>query len=144
MAPTSKSFSAKFKIEVLKSIRDKGCSNSAGARHFGIDEKNIRRWKTQSDPLHKVVKDGFSKAKHLPGYGRRPFSENLEELVYQWVITKRLQKQRVTRKGIQQKALELYESIIKGKQEFHFSKGWLEKFMTSYSLSLRRKTTQSQ
>ena len=115
-----------------------------GAKYFGIDEKNIRRWKPQSDPLHKVVKDGFSKAKHLPGSGRRPLSEDLEELVYQWVITKRLQKQRVTRKGIQQKAIELYESTIKGEQEFHVSKGLLEKFMTRYSLSLRRKTTQSQ
>ena len=47
MAPTRKSFSAKFKAEVLKYITEKGCSNSAAARHFGIDEKN-RRWKTQS------------------------------------------------------------------------------------------------
>ena len=104
MAPTRKSFSAKFKTEVLKYITDKGCSNSAAARHFGIDEKNIRRWKTQSGSLHVVIKNGFSKAKHLPGSGRRPLSDDLEEMVYQWIVSKRLQKQRVTRKGIQQKS----------------------------------------
>ena len=68
----------------------------------------------------------------------------LEELVYQWIVSKRLQKQRVTRKGIQLKALELYNSTIKGELEFQASNGWLEKFMSRYSLSLRRKTTQSQ
>ena len=72
MAPTRKSFSAKFKAEVLKYITEKGCSNSAAARHFGVDEKNIRRWKTQSGSLHAVIKNGFPKAKQLPGSGRRP------------------------------------------------------------------------
>ena len=104
MTPTRKSFSAKFKAEVLKYITEKGCSNSAAARHFGIDEKN-GRWKTQSGSLHAVIKNGFSKAKQLPGSGRRPLAEDLEELIYQWILSKRLQKQRVTRKGIQQKAV---------------------------------------
>ena len=34
-----KTFSAKFKTDVLKYIMETGCSNSAGAR---MDEKNIR------------------------------------------------------------------------------------------------------
>ena len=82
MAPSRKSFSAKFKTEVLKYITDKGCSNSAAARHFGTDEKNIRRWKTQSGSLHAVIKNEFSKAKQLPGSGRRlfPFSENTSRI----------------------------------------------------------------
>ena len=37
-----KTFSAKFKPDVFKYIRETGYSNSAGARHFGMDEKNIR------------------------------------------------------------------------------------------------------
>lgn len=142
MASRRKSFSAEFKTEVLKYIKDKNCSNNAAARHFGIDEKNIRRWKTQSDPLHTIVKDGLTKAKHLPGSGRRPLSDDLEELVYQWINKKRSEKQRVTRKEIQQKALELYESTIKGEEEFLASKGWVEKFMTRYSISLRKESTQ--
>ena len=128
----------------MKHTTEKGCSNSAAARHFGIDEKNIRRWKTKSGSLHAVIKNGFSKAKQLPGSGRRPLPEDLEELVYQWIVSKRLQKQRVTRKGIQQKSVELYNSTIKGELEFQVSNGWLEKFMSHCSLSLRRKTTQSQ
>ena len=131
MAPTRKSFSAKFKAEVLKYITEKACSKSAAARHFGVDEKNIRRWKTQSGSLHAVIKNGFFKAKQLPGSGRRPLSEDLEELVYQWIVSKRLQKQRVTRKGIQQKAVELCNSTIKGELEFQASNGWLEKFIVA-------------
>ena len=90
MAPTRKSFSATFEAEVLTYSTEKGCSNSAAARHFGINEKNIRRWKTQPGSLHAVIKNGFSKAKQLPGSGRRPLLENLEELVYQWIVSKRL------------------------------------------------------
>ena len=42
------------------------------------------------------------------------------------------------------KAVELYNTTIKGEQDFQGSNGWLENFMSRYSLSLRRKTTQSQ
>ena len=75
MAPTRKSFSTKFKAEALKYITEKGCSNSAATRNFGVNENNIRRWKGQSDSLHKAIKNGLSKAKPLPGSGRRPLSE---------------------------------------------------------------------
>ena len=54
-------------------------------------------------------------------------------------LLQKLQKQHVTKKGIQQQALELYQSTIKGETEFHASKGWMEKFMRRYSLSLRKK-----
>ena len=50
MAPTGESFSARFEAEVLKYVKQKGCSNSAAARHFEIDEENIRKWKL-SDTL---------------------------------------------------------------------------------------------
>ena len=59
-------------------------------------------------PLATILKSGK----------KRPLSEDLEELVYQWIVSKRLQKQRVTRKRIQQKAVELYNSTIKGELEF--------------------------
>ena len=128
----------------MKYVEEKGCSNCAAARHFGIVEKNIRKWNIQSDSLHTVIKNGFSKAKQLSGLGRRPLSEDLEELVYQWIVGKRLKKPRVTRTGLQQKAVELYSSTAKGELEFIASNGWLEQFMSRYSLSLRKKTTQSQ
>ena len=54
---------------------EKDCSNNAAAKNFGVDEKNIRRWKGQSDSLHKVINNGFSKAKQRPRSGRRPLSE---------------------------------------------------------------------
>ena len=67
MAPTRKLFSTKFKAKVLKYITEKGCSNSVATRNFGIDKKNIRRWKGQSYSLHKVIKNGFfqSQTKYL-------------------------------------------------------------------------------
>ena len=45
----------------------------------------------------KVIKNGFSKAKKLRGSGRQPFSDDLEELVYQWILSKPLQEQRSTK-----------------------------------------------
>ena len=43
MAPTRKSFSAKFKTEVLKYIGDKARTNKAAARHFRIDYEQLKR-----------------------------------------------------------------------------------------------------
>ena len=42
------------------------------------------------------------------------------------------------------KAMELKSSATKGELEFLVSNGWLEKFISRYLLSLRKKTTQSQ
>ena len=74
MIPSKKSFFEKFKAEVLQDIREKAAQIVQSI--LELMRKNIRRWKTQSVPLHGNVNDP-------PGSGMQSFSEDLEEFVYQ-------------------------------------------------------------
>ena len=70
--------------------------------------KKKRRWRIQSDCLLKVKTNGLKKSKKLRGSVRQPLLVDMDELVYYWI---RLKKQRVTRKAVQKKALEIYENL---------------------------------
>ena len=54
-----------------------------------IDDNKYKKVETYSDHLPKGVNGGLSKAKHPPASGRSLFTKHFEELVYQWVITKK-------------------------------------------------------
>ena len=49
-----KSYTAAFKLEVIKYAEENG--NRAADREFGVNEKNVRRWRQQKDILHKTKK----------------------------------------------------------------------------------------
>ena len=74
--------------------------------------------------------------------GRKPLSSELESLVLEWVLDRRLQGLRVSRTLIRKKAAILFKEIEDtSESEFSASKGWCEKFMRRNGLSLRRKTS---
>ena len=74
---------------------------------LGLMKSNLRRWRTQAEFLNSTIKSRFLKAKKLTGSGRRPLSEDLEELVYQWVVTKMYKSNELQGKG-SRNALQLY------------------------------------
>ena len=76
----------------------------------------------------------------MPGGGRKPHAEDMEEVLAAWIEQQRGRHLRVTRTAIQRKAVELYD----GDGEFSASRGWLDKFFKRNSFSLRRRTTVSQ
>ena len=61
MAPTRKLFSTKVIAEVLKYITERGCSNSAASRNFGIDERAVEGGKVSQTLSIKLSKMGFPK-----------------------------------------------------------------------------------
>ena len=83
----------------------------------------------------------------LDGAGRKPFDEEIEESLLQWVHERRSNCLRVSRKMIANKAKFLHEEKCKEKEMpplFVPSSGWLQRFMSRHSLAIRRKTTESQ
>ena len=88
-----------------------------------------------------------SKRKQLKGAGRKPFNEDIEESLLQWVYGRCSNGPRVSRKMIANKAKFLYEEKCKEKEMpplFAASFGWLQRFMSRYGLAIRRKTSESQ
>ena len=85
MVPSRRSFTVQFNPKILKYISDNGCLNAAA----GIFElmKQTYGGKPNQISSIRVVKNGLLKTKQLSG--RSPLSEDLDELVYQWIITKR-------------------------------------------------------
>ncbi|KAE8974795.1 hypothetical protein PR002_g25796 [Phytophthora rubi] len=70
-------------------------------------------------------------------------SMNMEDMIYDLVIDKRLRKEKVTREWIADQALVCHASPHaddNAPPPFAASQHWVSNFMTRYSLSLRRRT----
>ena len=67
----------------------------------------------------------------------------MEDVLLEWIRSRRLKGLRVSRKLIMRKALHLSKEQ-QNTDDFTASNGWIQKFMRRYGLSLRRKTTVAQ
>lgn len=90
--------------------------------------------------IKKTLTSNTQSPLRIKGGGRKVLNEEMELEVYNWIISMRCQHFRVTRTGIQQKALE----IMGSESGFKGSNGWLQNFMKRFDLSLRRRTHVSQ
>ncbi|GMF19319.1 unnamed protein product [Phytophthora fragariaefolia] len=114
----------------LKHFRDLGLKRDGAA---------IRKWyrdkeKTMNAQPHQ---------RRLLGGGRKPLSMNMEDMLYDLVIDKRLRKEKVTREWIADQALVCHASLHADDDApppFAASQHWVSSFMARYSLSLRRRT----
>lgn len=138
MAPRRK-FDFKFKEKVLKYAEEN--SGEEAARRFDIDPRRIRYWKAQKNELLLANK---TRAR-LAGGGRKKISLELETRLTDWIYLERDNHNRVTRKMIQKKALEIFASVKDDEGKgFVASRGWLQGFLERSGLSQRRRTTMSQ
>ena len=80
--------------------------------------------------------------KRLDGGGRKLWSEELENALFEWIKKCRAEKQVVTRKHIKFKARAM--AMETGEIDFGARNGWLTRFMTRKRLSLHRVTTACQ
>ena len=137
MAPRRK-FEIKFKEKVLQYAEQ--TSGEEAAKRFDIDPRRIRYWKKQKTELLSSDKERA----RLTGGGRKKVSVELEGKLSEWIYQMRDKHNRVSRKMIQKKALEIYSTVSDGDQMFVASKGWLQHFLERNGLSLRRRTTMAQ
>ena len=110
------------------------------AEKFTVDRKQIREWRSNKSLLEEQLKTSGTKRKTIPGGGRKPLDEALEEDLLEWVHNRRSTGLRVSRKIMHDEKCDRSGAV----SDFNASRGWLEKFMSRNGLSLRQKTTQAQ
>ena len=77
---------------------------SKAARQYGVARSCIIDWMKLKGALEERVDDGFSEKKRLEGGGRNCQDTDFDVKLGTWVREKRLEKLRVTRQMIQQRA----------------------------------------
>ena len=91
-----------------------------------VDERRIREWRANKSNIEGLL--GAVKGKQrsrLSGGGRKPLSVKLEEVMLEWVESRRA------------RGLQVSKTLTA-------SRGWLSKFMKRNGFSLRRKTSVAQ
>jgi hypothetical protein len=137
-------YSLTFKLAVIKSA--KATSNVAAARTHKVDESMVRRWRRQEVRLIAAEKAKTYRGggrSRLSGGGRSVKFENLEDLLFQWIVAERQQRRRVTRKTVKAKAKLLHAELALP-ESFEASSGWCANFFQRYNLATRIKTHQGQ
>ena len=99
-----------------------------------------RVWCSQKEELLALYSDGQVKRRRLVSAGRKPNDEEMEEMLFNWIMELRSRNIRVSCKMIRMEA-KSRSSADTSTEEFKASLGWLNRFMKMYSFSLRRKTT---
>ena len=132
-------YSLDFKLQVISEA--KNTYNRTVATKYNITEKMVRDWRSNELKMKNEISSP-SKHYRLSGGGRPVLNKDLEEELFDFIKFKRDKNHRVTRKYIQNLALELAQNG--NYKSFNASPGWLNNFMNRYGLSLRRKTHQGQ
>ena len=118
--------------------------NRPDSRRFQVDERRIREWRT----THAARGNKGKQRSRLSGGGRKPLSMELEEVLLEWIDSRRSRGLRVSSKLVMKKAEIMYSNMKESdhvdKDDFKASRGWLSKFMKGNGLSLRRKTSVAQ
>lgn len=129
-----------FKHEVILFLRSGNSINTA-LKHFSSRDKCthytdslFRNWKDAGDSILAV---GDKSRKRIPGGGRKPVLGELEEVIKDEIIEMRIQRMKVTRSFIADRARVLAEE---NHLELKASNRWLTNFMRRYNFTLRRTT----
>ena len=125
------SYSSEYKLKAVAFAEVS--TNRAAAREFRVHEKRIREWRKNKEILMNSPKD----CRRLKGAGRKPLlNQQIEEALYNWIITTANEKIAITKIELQQKALELSQKNIP-EAKFTASSAWVEGFLKRHSLSVK-------
>ncbi len=129
-----RAYSLRQKMEIVHFARQS--SETAASRKYGMSRSTIYGWRDiDKEPIEKKIPKN-TKGKHTKKGAGRPISypQELEDDVVAWVLRQRDLQMPVRRQDIQFKATAL---ITPDHPLFKASSGWIDKFMTRHSLSLR-------
>ena len=140
-----KSYTMEFKLAAIQKAEQFSIRHAA--EFFHVDRKRIRKWRKDKDKIVQMSNQvAGKKRKALDGAGRNPKSEEMEDIVFEWVTDRRSKRLRVSRKLVMKKAKIIYDELegTDKAEKFEATKGWLEKFMRRTGLSMRRRTSVAQ
>lgn len=145
------SYDLKTKLEAVGFSESNG--KRAAARKFGVEVKRIREWCSKKAELtYKTSTGEGQRRKRLDGGGRKPLSENLEDVILEWFYQMKEKGDRISIKAIGTQAELVWKSFktpmdCKGNQylgnireqetDFKASRGWVSSFLKRHGLSLR-------
>ena len=145
---TLKKYNLSFKKEVIAYAEMNG--NRPASRRFSVNERSVREWRAKKSNIEGLLRT-TAKAKQrckLGGGGRKPLSPKLEQVMLEFVESRRSRGLRLSCKLIMKKAevahLRMTENNPVDGGDFRASRGWLYRFMKRNGLSLRRKTSIAQ
>ena len=145
---TLKKYNLSFKKEVIAYAEING--NRPASTRLLVDERRIREWRATKSNIEGML-GTTAKAKQtsrLGGGGRKPLSAKLEDVMLEWIESRRSRGLRVSCKLIKKKAEithgHMTENNLVDVGDFKASRGWLCRFMKRNGLSLRRKTSIAQ
>ena len=134
-----RTFTLAFKQEVLRYTETHACSVYATRKYFSTrdnypyDQSMFYQWHANKE---KILDSGSSR-RRVAGGGRKPLLQDLENLIADEVVELRIQKIKVTRAFIADRARLLAEEHG---IEFRASNSWLDNFMLRHDFALRRTT----
>ena len=108
-----KSYNIQFKLFAIKFAEEN--SNHSASRKFGVAVKRIREWRGNKDQLEKLRQcSNGAKRFRLHGAGEKPLAREMEDVLLEWIHSRRLKGLRISRKLIMRKALHLFNPISTG------------------------------
>lgn len=133
MPPKRKSYSADYKLQIVKYAAENG--NRAAERKFGVSEKLVRDWRKTEVTLTQMKKT--KKANR----GLKARWPELEERVHRWVL-----EQRAAGRGLSTVQLRLHAMVVAKEMnipvnDFAGGPSWCYRFMQRNRLSIRARTT---
>ena len=125
------SYSSEYKLKAVAFAEM--ATNRAAAREFNVHEKRIREWRKNKEILMNSPKD----CRRLKGAGRKPLlNQQIEEVLYNWIIKTSNERTSITKVELQQKALELSQKNIP-EAKFTASSAWVEGFLKRHNLTVK-------
>ena len=141
-----KSYTIRFKSQVLKKLEENGGNISQTSRDFNKDRKIIRRWLSQRDLIVDFVRNraiNVSSRRNIRG-GKAQYPE-VEDAIMEFIRDERKFGRSVNEKMIQRKPLVLFPKLYPMPcASLKASKVWLQRMLLRNNLSFRRVTSVGQ
>jgi transposase-like protein len=130
MKITRNSYSAKFKVEVIRFSHLYSIKEACG--RFKVDPSMVSRWKSKLNDLSSAIKT----CRRVGNSGRRVSFPEQESVLYNWIVEERSLDHLLSRDDIRDKMIEL---VIKHSDlnNFKASNSWLSGFIKRFNLSSR-------
>lgn len=128
------SYTMKYKQKIIL-LYDELKSCRKVSLKTGVPRTCVHDWVKQRNEISQSLVSKQSKRQRLPGGGRKPYDEEIEEFLFNWITEQRKKNLQVSFKR-----LLIFARATFKDSKLTFSYGWLRKFMKRKNFSYRKRT----